>query len=157
MTIFELGALGEFIGAITVIATLVYIALQVQQVKKDLHISGYREINRFFNDTATLVASSPEMARVLAKIQEEEKLDAWEKLMVGEYFFSLMNSLEVAWQHVVTGTLEMTMEEFRSLVRSYLKRPGLFGWWRENKEGYPPAWVRLVEDLYGEDANEKHN
>ena len=34
MSIMELGALGEFIGAIAVVATLAYLALQVRQSSK---------------------------------------------------------------------------------------------------------------------------
>ena len=31
MTIFELGALGEFVGSIAVVVTLIYLALQIRQ------------------------------------------------------------------------------------------------------------------------------
>jgi hypothetical protein len=31
MTVMELGALGEFVGSIAVIATLIYLALQIRQ------------------------------------------------------------------------------------------------------------------------------
>ena len=31
MTIFELGALGEFVGAIAVVGTLIYLAVQIRQ------------------------------------------------------------------------------------------------------------------------------
>jgi len=38
----------EAIGALAAGATLIYLATQVRQVKKDLHVSGFREINRMF-------------------------------------------------------------------------------------------------------------
>ena len=39
MTIMELGALGEFLGAIGVIATLVYLAVQVRQNTHSIEVS----------------------------------------------------------------------------------------------------------------------
>ena len=37
MSIMELGALGEFLGSIGVIATLIYLATQIRQNTKQLH------------------------------------------------------------------------------------------------------------------------
>ncbi len=36
MTIVELGALGEFLGSVAVLVTLIYLALQVQQTKRQI-------------------------------------------------------------------------------------------------------------------------
>ncbi|MCZ6501930.1 MAG: hypothetical protein O6945_05370, partial [Gammaproteobacteria bacterium] len=51
MTIFELGALGEFVGAIAVVGTFIYLAIQIRQntkaMRAQIHehlFSGYIQI-----------------------------------------------------------------------------------------------------------------
>ena len=39
MTIIELGALGEFVGAIAVVATLIYLAVQIRQNTRSMDAS----------------------------------------------------------------------------------------------------------------------
>ncbi len=38
-----LGALGEIVGAVAVVGTLLYLAIQIRQVKAELHLSSLRE------------------------------------------------------------------------------------------------------------------
>ena len=40
-----IGALGEIIGATAVFGTLLYLAIQIKQVRSELHISSLRETN----------------------------------------------------------------------------------------------------------------
>ena len=52
MTIMELGALGEFVSGIVIIVTLVYLTLQIRQVKREMQVNASFSVNKLFNDTA---------------------------------------------------------------------------------------------------------
>ena len=44
MTIIELGALGEFLGAIGIVVTLYYLGLQTRQANKDVRINAKHHV-----------------------------------------------------------------------------------------------------------------
>ena len=129
-----IGAIGEILGAVAVGFTLVYLAIQVKQVKKDLHVSGFREINKFFVDASEAV--TPELAKIIAKNNEGESLDDWEAIMLDEYFFRSMTVLEVAWEHTALETIDADRDDVISTLKFYLDKPGFEGWWCRNRQGF---------------------
>ena len=141
-----IGAIGELVGSLAVLITLIYVAVQVRQVKNDLHISGYREVNRFFAETSATV--TPELAQVLAKLEQHKDLEAWEKILRDEYFFRFMNTLEVAWEHMRARTMDISEETVMATIRWFLQKPGLEQWWNENRDGYLDHWKELVDGIY---------
>jgi hypothetical protein len=134
------------VGSLAVLITLIYVAVQVRQVKNDLHISGYREVNRFFAETSATV--TPELAQVLAKLEQREDLEAWEKILRDEYFFRFMNTLEVAWEHMRAKTMDISEETVMATIWWFLQKPGLEQWWNENRDGYLDHWKELVDGIY---------
>ena len=82
MTITELGALGEFVGAIAVVATLVYLALQVRQSK--LATLAATEFARDELTIRSLQAErdSPYVAPLRAKAASGEDFDEADRFRV---------------------------------------------------------------------------
>jgi hypothetical protein len=71
MSIMELGALGEFVGAFAVVATLIYLALQIRQnsaMLKQNHefsrASILQESNVMYSTFRGLVAGDAGLARI---------------------------------------------------------------------------------------------
>jgi hypothetical protein len=50
MTIDQLGSIGEFLSALAVLVTLVYLSIQVRQLKSSMFLEGYRGMNQLHND-----------------------------------------------------------------------------------------------------------
>ena len=50
MTIMELGALGEFVGAFAVVATLIYLAVQIRQNTQHVHMQLMSETMRLSHE-----------------------------------------------------------------------------------------------------------
>ena len=70
MTVFELGALGEFIGSLAVLVTLVYLAIQVRQSNKMAKFETTREIMAQYNACNQLYATDATIRNVLLKTDE---------------------------------------------------------------------------------------
>ena len=72
MSILELGALGEFIGAIAVVISLVFVGLQVRQntkmVKAQTAAVDRQVSNEFADIAAGEVFRSPHLPSIMAKI-----------------------------------------------------------------------------------------
>lgn len=154
MTWDAVGAIGEIVGALAVLITLLYLASQIKQVKKDLHVSGYREINKLYMDTSSSVTA--EIAQIIAKLEIEEELEPWESILRDEYYFRIMTTLEVAWEHLRAGAIEVDNEDALSTIRAYLQKPGYEEWWERHRPGFLAHWQEIV-DLCFDTMNQENN
>ncbi len=74
MSIMELGALGEFIGSILVLGTLVYLAIQVRQGIAHARFTTSHVIMGEGFSLWVAVAENPELATVMTKLETGEPL-----------------------------------------------------------------------------------
>ena len=73
------GAVGEILGAVAVLLTLLYLAAQIRQANKMAHFETTREIMAQFNACNHLIATEPTIREVLLKegdlsVDESEQL-----------------------------------------------------------------------------------
>lgn len=89
MTIMELGALGELLGAIAVIVTLVYLAVQVRQNTRSLDASQRLALAQTYQMRSDALqhmlvqAASSEIGAIIAKLAESgypERLESLDEL-----------------------------------------------------------------------------
>ena len=62
-----IGAVGEVLGAIAVVGTLAYLALQIRQNTERERLSQEFVSNQYFNELRVLIASDPEIAEIEMK------------------------------------------------------------------------------------------
>ena len=159
MGIVELGALGEFVGSIAVLATLIYLTFQVREARAESRSS----LLQFRNDAARTLwlneASNPELVAALVK---GNRALGWEppreKAMVEQAGLTReearMVTLNIAANFFHRQTLyqsRLTDRERDTLDRqiaSVFSR-GLSRLWFDNSghEAFDPAFVAHVEDI----------
>ena len=74
MTIMELGAIGEFIGAIAVVVTLIYLAFQMRQNTNALKLNTARSVTEELQEMFSLLASNQELAEIFVTAARESTL-----------------------------------------------------------------------------------
>ena len=74
MSIMELGALGEFVGSLLVLGTLVYLAVQVRQGIAHARFTTNHSIMGEGFSWWVAVAENPELATVMTKLETGEPL-----------------------------------------------------------------------------------
>jgi hypothetical protein len=99
-----LGNYGEFIGAIAVVATLIYLATQIRQ-NNELLRSGSRQT--LVSNDVTSLAANLEYADVFAKFASEQELSAEEQLRLSFMF-----------------ALDLRNREFSTGMESSTRKPG---------------------------------
>jgi hypothetical protein len=149
MSLQELGSLGEFVGGIAVLATLIYLAVQVRQGNQ---LNRSASIRVFMNEYNALLAQglNPELAKVLRRgSQDFDGLPRNDQYRVATW---LEQRLRTSFAGFVTdpkgenpGT-EAVNVTFATVIRL----PGYQQWWRR----YSPPWrlfapdyVRMIEEL----------
>ena len=142
-----LGNLGDFIGGIAVVATLIYLAVQVRQNTVALRtasrqevVAGFRDYNRLFFHPGAIRAFELGLRRD-PKMSEEERglFDA--QLNDHVVFFQGAHALHEA------GTLEDdTYQAYLTYLAAQLASPGGTEWWTDVNPLYPPRMVSAVNE-----------
>lgn len=88
-----IGAVGELLGAMVVIATLLYLARQIAQTNKISKASVARELQQKYSDIYTLIASDQGINALVTRLrradyvaeseEEEEQLESFSLLLGG--------------------------------------------------------------------------
>ena len=88
-----IGAVGEVLGAVAVIATLLYLARQIGQTNRIAKASGSRELQQKYADFYTLVATNSDIKGLVTRLrdpdyivqseEEEEQIESFTLLLLG--------------------------------------------------------------------------
>ncbi len=142
-----IGAVGELAGALAVMVSLVYLAIQVRQNTRSIRGAMYSTIVQSFQELNILSASDSEVARVL-----EEGVEDWDGLAAGDRarllhgFFSLFKNFENAYYQYRQGTLEPGLwEGWSLLMRSYFSKPGVQSWWHLRRKAFSTEFREFLE------------
>ena len=137
MTVFELGAVGEFVGAILLFVSLIYVGVQVRQNTKTSRAESRRSsVDQYTNMDLTIMGNPELRAVVVAMIEGASMADldvhqtVTSNAVLQAYFNSFRRDFDerksdpAQWRQ-----LEMTFKS--NLVPSVLVRE----WWKVRGEG----------------------
>jgi len=88
-----LGAMGEILGVLAVVATLLYLGRQISQTNRITTASGARELQQQYAQFYTLIATNPEIQTLVTKLrdpdyvvqseEEQEQIESFSLLLSG--------------------------------------------------------------------------
>jgi len=150
----DLGNLGDFIGGLAVVATLVYLAIQVRQNTAQLRRASdlavveagdltFQSFSRFREQ----IISSSEVAELYLKgIRDPDALMSSEKLRFNMLVQELFYILSTSTRRLLITNEYVVEEIFQSLsIPETLAEPGIARWWNANKHSLPPDFVKQVD------------
>ena len=154
MTLEDLGNLGEFVGAIGVVVSLVYLALQIRQntrhvseSNRSLRLNELNATAEAFSRFRYLVVPHPEVAELLQRGSTDgTALTPADRrrfaLLMQELFFSYQALYLRAEEKVIPwGSWESTL----AMIAGLLKSPGIRGWWSHQQAIFEPGFVEAIE------------
>lgn len=145
-----LGNIGDFVGGIAVIATLVYLALQVRQNSQLLRRAALESAGAAASVTHGLAAQSPENAAVFHRgLIDLETLSPEEQT---HFYLLIMNvflQFDYAYQSHKAGALSAEQWESQWIgAKWYLSRPGVRTWWARRGQqviGHGSGLVHMID------------
>lgn len=88
-----IGAIGEVLGAIAVVATLIYFGRQLSQANRISTATGARELQQQYTHVYTLIATNSEIRELVTRLkdpnyvvqsqEEQEQIDGFVPLLTG--------------------------------------------------------------------------
>jgi hypothetical protein len=149
-----LGNYGEFVGAIAVVGTLIYLAVQVRQSKESLDANTHaleenkrltkaevlRALTRYWDEINSAITQSREMASIFVRgNRDPSDLDEVDQVIYTGQLIPFLNH-QVTTRELYEGgfvdheIVEIVDELVGHMLRS---RPGALKWWEAVQHGFP--------------------
>ena len=148
MSVMELGALGEFLGVFALVATLIYLAIQVRQSRMQMKASTTQARSDSWVNLMSTRLASPELVDALLKEQEAPDTLTERDLF---YIHSDLNmrtlSLENWFYQRSLGNLDPAMTTRLDRLMIY-RSPVARAWWdriSERRKGLHPEFIAHVD------------
>jgi hypothetical protein len=154
VTLEQLGNIGELVGGIAVIASLLYVAVQLKQNTKITKSSVRQSIASRASEFQLAVAQNDQILAVGTKLFQREKLLPQEQVRLHFVLGCLFRATEEAFLQHREGFLEADYWIKRgNLMLNYLRYPDMFEAWRDRlRSTYHPAFVEWIEGQFPRDA-----
>lgn len=131
MTLSDLGNLGDFLGGIGVVVTLVYLATQIRQNTRVARIATLQQWVTTVGTVNTAISQSGDFSRIYrAGVEDPKSLEPHERTQFNMYLFQLFNTYESLFFQAEQGAIDQIFFEAKmETMRANLANPGVRGWW----------------------------
>jgi hypothetical protein len=143
-----LGNIGDFLGGIGVVITLIYLATQIRQNTATVRANGAASHSEGLNNITLLLAQDSDARSVYFQgLSDYEGLSEDSQLqfdLIMQYFCQgLQRSLHL---HRESAINEEAWEETVAAVSFLAVRPGFRRWWKKWGSIYPTHFNEFIED-----------
>ncbi len=150
MTLLEWGALGELMGGIAIIASLIYVGRQLKQSNSMARSAVRQELSSEFNVWATSIASSPSLTEALAKVHfhglKREDATDQERVQIAYTYLGIVGQLHLAYEQYKEGNLTgQELEGYMGSSSELFSKPYLASVWPFLHKTYPPDFNEWFE------------
>ena len=149
MTLNELGNLGEFVGSIAVVISLIFVGLEIRK-----HTKETRRVNARYtagDQARALLAliKDEEMATLMVTgLSELKSMTPVERFRFDMGTLIYLQVMEQAFTNARYGDMdEDILTGYRNAIPSLLTAPGGEQWWAERKYWFSHAFRREVQEL----------
>ena len=147
MNILEIGAIGEFVGAIAVLITLVYIAVQTRQSVKTTQQKSHSDLLTRRQDLMRLLTEDRDFIEVWSKGCSQQQLDSIDAQRFTSFGMMLSSHVQDAYIQYKAGLIdENVWEAERRLLTVHFTQPGFVDWWEHGQQYVTHEFARYIEE-----------
>jgi hypothetical protein len=145
-----ISAVAESVGAIGVIATLVYLAVQIRSNTNAVRAAAYDSFVAQFRDWNAPLRTSPELSAQFAiQIEEIDKLDDVSRKHATHVFFDFLKLAENLHYQYRMGMIDDSLwSGWDRFFHHYLTSPGMTWYWEGRRDFCDPKFVEYVDGLH---------
>ena len=143
-----LGNIGDFIGGIAVVITLLYLAHQVRQNTKSTHSASYQAIVSSMSVFSRELAFEPERSELFIKglLNPDELTDSERtrfSLLMTSYFRSMEN---IHFQYESGAIPDDVWQGWSYRIAVSVQAPGCTKWWRQEQRAYSGRFRKYINN-----------
>jgi hypothetical protein len=145
-----LGNFGEFFGAIAVVATLGYLAVQVRQNTRSVRAATYQAFSESYGDFRTLLVKDERLGALFGKgLRSRSEFSTSERFQFDGLMMNFTRVAEVNFYHEIKGLVdEPFYRGWQDEAVEIWRLPGAREWWSENSRffnaDFRASWDRRI-------------
>lgn len=151
-----IGAIGEIVGALAVVFSLIYLASQIRVSNLASRQAAMREIQDLSSQFLGSLASNTANARVWALGgMDDPQLSIYERVQYRVMLLQLTNLWERMYRAQLSGELDSWIwENTLRNVRRVISSAGYKAWHTEFRHIFSPLWYKFIEDEMSKNTEE---
>ena len=155
ITLQDLGNLGEILGAVGVVVSLLYLAIQIRQNTRSVRASTYQAFSESFGDFRNLLIGNERLGAIWLKgLHSRSVLPDPERAVFDVLLMNFLRGVEVSFYQEANGLLDERF--YRGWVDEALniwRLPGPRDWWLENAQFFNPEFRAVWESRLRSDPS----
>ena len=145
------GAVGEIVGAIGVIASLLYVAMQVRMSTRASVIESKLATSRMHSDFLGSLIQNPELDEILRRgLAGLEPLSKEDYHRFSNMALQAFTFFSAAYFQVEAGTMNSDeWHESEIIIQYWVQGQGFKDWWaKHGRKRYSPKFVSYIDTKY---------
>ena len=142
------GALGEVVGALAVVLTLIYLSVQVRQNSAAIRSATRADIAKTQAEMNWRVAENPEIGLSAYAFARGEELDERSKLIATQFVAGALRTYENQYFAYLEGNFsESVWEGYRNNIVFGVTLPNFSEFWSDREQLFSREFRALVDEL----------
>lgn len=142
-----LGAIGEIIGAVAVVVTLLYLAVQIRQNTLSQRVVAKQEMTQQFTEFIDFLVLNPKLGFLHDKGLNDAELTNQEKTLFTRIMAKAVWQFSVMhFQYRIQNLTEGDWEESRSLIEFYCSKSGFQKFWLTRARAHGPEFLNYIDN-----------
>jgi len=144
-----IGAGAELLGALGVIASLLYLAGQVRGNTKQTRLEAARSVEERFSAILLSIVDNSQLAELYGRGVKGLSLveSDGERMQLAALWFALMRCYEESWNYWKQGLLDNSAwKSMESIVAGILSSPGFADWWSVRGSWFSSDFQEYIRD-----------
>ncbi len=149
MTIQDWGAIGEIVGGIAVVVTLIYLAAQIRQNTRAVRANTFQGVVDSLTSGIAEITRDAEVTRIwIVGLSQSEELSEFDRGRFRLLILMAVRKWENALYQSRAGMLDNAQwEGILQDIRSIVGRPGFQNWWTETPDIVSSEFREFIEEL----------
>lgn len=143
-----IGVISEIVGAIGILATLIYLAIQIRNNTREVKTENIHRVTDSFNQLSLMIASDKDLAELWHKgMQNYDDLNDSEKARFEFIWLAAFRIYDSLYFQIKRGTGETELWEAELKTLKWLfSAPGARSWWRQQKFAFSPGFNEFIDE-----------
>ena len=150
-----IGAVAELVGALGVVASLAYLAVQIRQNTQHIDFntrairaSTYQNFSNTFGEFEDLLLEHKQLGHIwVSGLTEGEPPEAGERILFNNLAHKFFRIYETLYLQYEAGLVEQHLfESAHRFPDELIERPGLQGYWQRNRRRYDESFGRFIAE-----------
>lgn len=153
MNVETLSVVGQLIGAVGVIVSLIYLSRQIAHSAKVNRAEGYERLCSEVSGFAMTISATPTLAALIARVQldgeRRDSFDHTERIQIGYTFFSLLQTTASVFERHEAGLISRTdLDRWMSQNAGLWAAPYLRDVWPILRPNFSAEFAAFAESRY---------